>query len=1188
MRLESLVLQGFKSFPDKTTVTFDSGLTAVVGPNGSGKSNISDAIRWVMGEQSSKTLRGEKMEDVVFAGSKQRKSGGVASVTLNLENKDRTLAVDADTVSVTRKYYRHGESEYLVNGKQVRLKDVNELFMDTGLGKDGFAMIGQGRIEEIVSAKSTERRDLFETASGISKFRYHKEEAQRDLAKAEDNLLRLNDILNELNLRIEPLYKQAEKAKKFLELSKQKKYYDVFVSVEELKQLKVQLDHYAAQIAESQKEYDRALTECNRMQFLLEQAYESMQADAMAIEESRRKRAQIDALLTEDAKNEAVAQNEIAHNQKEIARLQRESDEQNALLLLYEQSVGEKHARKAQLTGELSDHQLQLAEKQETLRSIADAAKEQSLSLQSLLAKVAELQLKLTECEVTAKSESDHLEQDEGVKALSAQNLSAHQEAWDQYQYEKKQADKAVAVMKERFSEKENMIAGMNMRRKKREEKYAALSESLQSLKLRKKGSEQQLSMLKSMEQNMEGYSGAVKAVLNAVKNRELSGIYGAVAQLISSRSEYTTAVETALGYTLQNVVVANEQTAKDAIRFLKQRDKGRATFMPLTSVKGSTFVPNGIEEETGYVGMANALVEYDKKFENIILFLLGRIVVMDDIENASVTARKYGYKFRIVTLDGQVINAGGTYTGGSKAVVSSSLSRKNNIAALQREITDIEQNITALSQKRDQAKAELDQTLEELNLLTEEKSLLSDDLMRAQSECGRLEYTIAQENQFISSQKEEIGKLTARIQKRKELLSKTNAAILSLKDELKREKQNAAGADEKGYQLAAKQEALSNEISALSLKELAVQKDIDALDIQITSLQKDLEEKGSLLAHKKQSILQLQDANEELAAACESLRLQMKERTELKEKCKLREEKLTERRVKTEKSITEMRQNERDLSVTLERSKQKTERISEQQIYKQQDYDEIIKHLYDEYELTRSEAVAMEYPDLELGEAKQKLSSVRHRIRELGTVNLSAIEEYEEVAARKAVLDHQLADIETSKKTLSRLITDLTAEMEQRFTEGFTKINMHFGRIFTELFSGGSAHLSLTDPQDVLNCGIEIFVQPPGKVVKKLSLLSGGEKSFIAIILYFALLSVKPSPFCVLDEIEAALDDVNVGRYAQYLHRMSGQTQFILITHRRGTMEQADCMYGVTMQEAGVSKLLKLDHAAIEAGKKA
>ncbi len=1188
MRLESLVLQGFKSFPDKTTVTFDRGLTAVVGPNGSGKSNISDAIRWVMGEQSSKTLRGEKMEDVVFAGSKQRKSGGVASVTLNLENKDRALAVDADLVSVTRKYYRHGESEYLLNGKQVRLRDVNELFMDTGLGKDGFSMIGQGRIEEIVSAKSTERRDLFETAAGISKFRYHKEEAQKDLAKAEDNLLRLNDILNELNLRIEPLCKQAEKAKRFLTLSADKKHYDVFVSTEDLKKIKEQLDALDAKIAESKKEHDGAQVELNRLQFLLEQAYEGMQNDAMAIEESRQKRALLDEELTEAAKSEAVAQNEMLHHQNEITRLEQESKEQAALLLMAEQTLHEKHAYRANLTDALSQKQQLLSEKQELLKQIADRAKEQSQSLQALLAEVAQLQLKLTECEVKSKAEKDNLSAEQAGQELLAARLSEHQKAWDLYQNEKKQADKAVAVMRDKLSEKENMIAGMTMRKKKREEKFGALSESLQSLKLRKKSNEHELSMLRSMEQNMEGYSGAVKAVLSAVKNRELSGVYGAVAQRVSSKAEYTTAVETALGYTLQNIIVANEQTAKDAIHFLKQRDKGRATFMPLTSVKGSSFVPNGIEYETGYVGMANELVTYDKKFENIILFLLGRIVVMDDIENASVTARKHGYKFRIVTLDGQVINAGGTYTGGSKAVVSSSLSRKNNIDLLQRSIADMEQNIAGLSQKRDQAKAELDQTDEELTQLNDEKALVAEDLLRAQSECGRLEYTLAQENQFIASQKEESKKNAVRMEHRKTALIEIEQAVTQLQKELTEKKKNAAGADEKGYHLSTEQEHLSAEISALSLGELSLQKDIDALDAQILQFTRDKEQKDALLSVRKQSIAALQDACKELKLLQSELQGKISDARKQKDTLLQKEERLTERRIKTEKSITDMRQNEKDISVSLERSRQKIERENEQRVYSAQAYDEIIAHLYDEYELTRSEAVMMDFGEMDYVDAKKQLAAVKSKIRELGSVNLSAIEEYEEVAARKALLDRQLDDIEQSKKTLLMLISDLTAQMQQRFLEGFMQINLHFGRIFTELFGGGSAHLRLTDEADVLNCGIEIFVQPPGKVVKKLSLLSGGEKSFIAIILYFALLSVKPSPFCVLDEIEAALDDVNVNRYAQYLHRMSNETQFILITHRRGTMEQADCMYGVTMQEAGVSKLLKLDHAAIEASKNA
>ncbi len=1187
MKLESLVLQGFKSFPDKTTVTFDSGLTAVVGPNGSGKSNISDAIRWVLGEQSSKTLRGEKMEDVVFAGSKQRKSQGYASVTLNLENKDRLLACDADLVSVTRKYYRHGDSEFSINGKPVRLKDVYELFMDTGLGRDGFSMIGQGRIEEIVSAKSTERRDLFETASGISKFRYHKEEAQRDLAKAEENLLRLNDILSELNARIEPLQKQSEKAKQFLELSRQKEQHDVFVSVSELNELKEQLNEQNVQIAACQKEYDEACRESNRLQFLLEQAYEQMQNDAVAIDESRNRRAKLEEELTEAVKAEAVSKNEMQHNLQEIERLQKESDQQNALLLMAQEKLATKQVLHSGLVEKLSLHQEKIADKKTQLQEISGRAKEQSESLQKLLADVAALQLKLTECEVRATSEKDNLSQDEKRKTQLEYQHTEHEKAWKLYQEEKVQANDALMLMQEKLSEQGNMIQGMQMRLQKREEKAKALTEAAQSLRLRKKGDEQQLSMLRSMEQNMEGYSGAVKAVLNAVKNRELSGIYGAVAQLINSKEAYTTAVETALGFTLQNIVVANEQTAKDAIRFLKQRDKGRATFMPLTSVKGNRFKPQRIEDETGYIGMADELVEYDQKFERIVHFLLGKIVVMDDIENASVTARKYQYKFRIVTLDGQVINAGGTYTGGSKAVTSSSLSRKNHIQTLQAEIMDYGRRLEELGIQQQNAEADLLQTKEEFSELQQEKVLLSEDIMRAQSECGRLDYTLAQEKQFLSSQKEELQKLDQRIQQRNVLLNDIDAAVLSLQNEMKQQKRLAAGADEQGDQLSRSQEFLSKEISELSLQELSVQKDITALEAEMKHLTQTQSSDEFVLNQKKQQIAGLQQKNEQFVEQQKLQAQEIKQNTLQKEQLLKKENKLIERRQQTEKKITDMRTQEKETSICCERCKQKTERVREQLTFKQQAYDEIIKHLYDEYEITRSEALERDFTGLSYQDSKQKLAAIKSNIKDLGSVNLSAIEEYEEVSGRKAMLDTQLSDIEQSKKTLNQLIIELTEKMEKRFVEGFKQINAHFGRIFTELFGGGSAHLSLTDPQDVLNCGIDIFVQPPGKVVKKISLLSGGEKSFIAIILYFALLSVKPSPFCVLDEIEAALDDVNVNRYAQYLHRMSDQTQFILITHRRGTMEQADCMYGVTMQEAGVSKLLKLDHAAMEADRK-
>ncbi len=1187
MRLESLVLQGFKSFPDKTTVTFDSGLTAVVGPNGSGKSNISDAIRWVLGEQSSKTLRGEKMEDVVFAGTKRRKSQGFAQVTLNLENKDRLLPIDADRVSVSRKYYRQGDSEFSVNGKPARLKDVYELFMDTGLGRDGFSMIGQGRIEEIVSVKSTERRDLFETASGISKFRYHKEEAQRDLAKAEDNILRLNDILAELHARIEPLAKQAQKAKAFLDLAKQKEDLDVFVAVSDLKGLQEQISKQEEAVAAVKKEYDDASRQVNLTQFHIEQTYEQMQKDAVALENSRLRRMQLDEKLAEDLKADAVAENDILHNGKEISRLNDEADKGQALFLAAQKDFETKEILLDGQNEKLKLHRQDIAEKRKELLTLSERAKSQSESMQALLAELSKLQLSLTECSVKIHSELELLEKERQRGEFLSAQLAERKKGWTLYEEEKEQALAARNVMQEKLSEADNRIAGMQLRLKKRTEAAEEISGQIQSVKLRQKGDEQQLAMLRGMEQSMEGYSGAVKAVLAAVKTRELSGVYGAVAQLISSKDEYTTAVETALGFTLQNIVVANEQTAKDAIRFLQQHNKGRATFMPLTSVKGKCVRPRNIEGESGFVGMANELVSFHPRYQSIVDFLLGRIVVMDEMENASVTARRYQYQFRIVTLDGQVINAGGTYTGGSKAVVSSSLSRKNRMDTLEREIEDEKRLLLSLSEQREKAVSELEKTKRDLEGLQEERSVISEDFMRAESECGRLSYTMAQEKQFLSSQQAELDELEVSRKRRADAVAVLQETKAELESEIAQKKSDSAGADKETLALNRKEEALSEEIASLLLKEVSMQKDIDALKAEMEKLNAAKESDRASLAQIKQSIERLKEENLSLAGRRETLRQQMEQEKQEKEQLSLKETKLRERRNKAQSDITAMQQQEKELSVACERSRQRIERGREQIADRQADHDGIIKRLYDEYELTRSEAFAKDFSSLgyDYDAAKTRLADIKGRIRELGAVNLSAIEEYEEVSERKRLLDEQLDDIERSKKTLNKLILDLTIEMEKRFREGFAAINQNFGRIFAELFGGGSARLQLTDENDVLNCGIDIFVQPPGKIVKKLSLLSGGEKSFIAIILYFALLSVKPSPFCVLDEIEAALDDVNVTRYAQYLHRMSSGTQFILITHRRGTMEQADCMYGVTMQEAGVSKLLKLDHAAIDAG---
>ena len=1177
MLLKSLEIQGFKSFPDKTKITFNQGLTAVVGPNGSGKSNISDAIRWVMGEQSTKTLRGGKMEDVIFSGTATRKPQGSATVSLSFDNTDRTLAVESDEVTITRKYYRSGDSEYLINGSPVRLRDLNELFMDTGLGRDGYAMIGQGRIAEIVSAKSKERREIFEEAAGIAKFRFRRAEAERKLEQAQENLLRLYDILNELESRVGPLREQSEKAAAFLRLSEEKRTLEVSLWLKTLERYRTTLQEQENRWLIAKGDEERLAAEADQIENAIREAAEQMQACLVKSDEYGRIKENLQNRMAQLKAETAVRENELRHTTEELSRLDDELKQQQQSAAQSGQAAKQKEALARQLEKELAEAEERLADKRQELAQLARQGEDADQRLDALTAEGNQIALDLSRLNLLMVTLQNGITDEQARLAQSEQETAALEA---QLSSEAETMEGIQGLLEEIAGRKdalENTIRGYEMKQQSRQSRYDQMQQKHQALELTRREKLQRAGLLEDLERNLEGFAHSVRAVMRWKQNQSQRGIHGTVASLLTVPDQYATAIETALGGSLQNIVVADEQVAKACIRRLQQEKAGRATFLPLTSVKGNLLRENGLEDCSGFVGLASQLVQCDLEYQGVLRFLLGRIAVAEDLDAAAALAKKFGYRFRVVTLDGQQVNAGGSFTGGSAVREQGILSRKNEIQRLRTEAGKVEQEQQELAGKAGELLAELGRLKAQIEGARSELVVAGEDAIRFSADQKRYEMNRAQLNQ------------------RREQLAVQRAQS---EEKIASARQQIAGAKEEIATLTARQEALQRQLAedqgdqtALSRQREALSEAISQAALKMALLQKDLEgarrDAEDLLKQQsgqKDRTAQLMKRQEELKVTAEELRLSG-ERLTAEEQDALRQvgeydERITQvlaRRQEIEGETTRLRQEAREASARKEQAAGQLARLDEQKLSAQKDYDSIIQKLWEEYELTRSEAVAIAQPLPDPAEAAKELAALKNRIRSLGTVNLSAIEEYREVSGRYEFLKKQVEDAAHSRDELLNLIRDLTREMERIFRESFDRINRHFGEIFRSLFGGGNASLQLEDEEDVLNCGIEILVQPPGKIIKNLAALSGGEQSFVAIAIYFAILQVRPSPFCVLDEIEAALDDVNVTRYAAYLREICGNTQFILITHRRGTMEEADVLYGVTMQEQGVSKLLEL-----------
>ena len=1181
MFLKALEIQGFKSFPDRTRITVGKGITAVVGPNGSGKSNISDAIRWVLGETSAKQLRGGgKMENVIFGGTQQRGAMGFASVSLVVDNTDRRIDVDNDEVTIGRKYYRSGDSEYSVNGQNVRLKDIYELFLDTGLGRDGYSVIGQGRIAEIVGAKSNERREIFEEASGIAKYRYRKNEAERRLASAEENLVRLRDILGGLEERVGPLERESKKAKQYLELAERRKGLEVTLWVDTVQKARDTVREQQRKIEIAGADYARAGREIEA----IDAETESTRAEIEhLITEADRCNTEIRAITEEIAGADsriAVLENDIAHNDATIASLKEE--------------IGQSGLGREAIAAEVRGHGEGIAACERQAAAYAARTGELEALLEELQNRSAAsgerrgvvtgrlnaMAARITDLKVAAAGAASSVEAAKKRLAAAGSEGAANAALTRDLEEQKAETDAFLQDAVERLTRLENIKGGLTLKVESRRGALAQADENEQKLLRAIEAARQRIAMLKDLERNMDGFQSSVKAVMKAAANRRLRGITGPVSTILSVKPGYEVAIETALGFALQNIVVENETAAKAAMAFLRDERAGRATFLPLDTVKPGSF--NGRLPE-GAV-LASSLVTYDEKYANIVSSLLGRIVVVDDINEASRTARALDYRNRVVTVDGQVVNAGGSFTGGSVSRSAGLFSRKQEIDELKKKVEALEKQRDAAEEKTDRAKAEVDALSAELTATESEAITAGGDKIRGEVESGRIAAALSQARaagEMLSAERAQLAAQIAASEKagadaaaEMEVLTRDSAA---LEEELRA----ISGSDDTFLETRTR---LADELSDLKLKALAAQKDIESHRAAIAQLESRTDESDARARQLAANIETLTAQNAERAAQIETIRAAIAGSRNEIEKREEAKAGAVRRRMEKEGGITQQTARVRKITDEREALGREIARLTEQKEQKDAEYEQTVAKLWEEYELTLSAAQELCVPFESGAELRRQVSEVRGKIKALGNVNVSAIEEYAEVSQRYEFLRAQVGDVETSKAELQKLIAGLSDEMRAMFSESFAAINRNFGRIFAELFGGGTARLYLEDEADVLGSGISIEVAPPGKIIRNLSALSGGEQALVAISIYFAIFGVNPAPFCVLDEIEAALDDVNVTRFAQYLRRISSETQFIVITHRRGTMEEADVLYGVTMQEDGVSKVLKLDLEHVDA----
>lgn len=1178
MYLKRLELQGFKSFADKTILELMPGITTVIGPNGSGKSNISDAIRWVLGEQSMKSLRGTKSMDIIFAGTQNRKSLGFAEASLVFDNSDGALPIEYTEVTVTRKIYRSGETGYFINKVPCRLKDVLELFMDTGIGKDGYSIIGQGKIDEILSNKSEDRRHIFEEAAGIVKYRTRKQESEKKLEHTKLNLLRINDILTEIEGNLEPLQIQADKAKKYLNLREELKSIEIGLFVYNIEKYKQELEKVVQDIDIMQTQCNDEEGRLERIKILKEELKSSIDEITETIEnmsnigfESQKQIEQLNSDIN-------VAKTRIANNNENNDRYLKEIDEQNAKIQELKEEIEQKEAKKDNLKQNKEKFEKELNEKQEELDKLTEKLSSKELEIEGYKHTVEENTDKKYELQSEINAQNINYQNFEKRQVQIKQEMQSTISELDSTRLNKEDIAKQFNEIENKKNKAQNSLNEVAKQREEANQKIKSFESNINILSSEMRIKESRLKFLIETEKEKEGYIKSVKSLLKDCENiKELGkGMNGVLANIIEVPDELQTAIEMCLGASLQNIVTETETDAKRLVEHLRKNNLGRASFLPISSVKGRKL--DKIKgNESGVVGIASDLVKYNKKYEQIILNLLGRTVIVDNMDTAIRVAKQNDYTFRIVTTEGDLINPSGAITGGSVAKKTVNiLGRSKEIEKLEKEVNELKVKIKKLEDEKQEYEESIEGILE-----------LSANL---EKELQEIDITYATEKQKVISINENIEKLEKRLNRLKEEqanLEKQKEEAVSTKGDLQVEINKIV---EQNGELS----KIINEFAELNKDD---QKYIDDLNFDITNLKisvssfdeseasiqeiqerinQELENAHTSIENKNAQIEQIKKDNEELE---KSIQDTLQKIEEVRESVNSSSSKIEELKKERAQKSEKLSKQEDEITVkfkVIEDLKGQLVKLDVKKTKIDEDINDVINKMWEEYELTPNNAEQYQKPE-NVALTQKRVNNLRTEIRELGSVNINAIEEYKNLKDRYDFMSEQRLDLENTMSKLRKVISDMTQIMKEQFKEKFKVINKNFGEVFAELFGGGKAELTLEDEENILECGIEITVQPPGKKLQNMMLLSGGEKAFTAIALLFAILKINPAPFCVLDEIEAALDDVNVFRYADYLKKFTEHTQFLVITHRKGTMEAADSVYGVTMEESGISKLLSM-----------
>ena len=1181
MYLKKLELQGFKSFANKTSLEFMPGITTVIGPNGSGKSNISDAIRWVLGEQSMKSLRGTKSEDIIFAGTENRKSQGFAEVSLVIDNQDAKLPIEFAEVTITRRLYRSGETGYFINKAPCRLKDILELIMDTGIGKDGYSIIGQGKIDEILSNKSEDRRGIFEEAAGIIKYRTRKAESEKKLEQAKLNLLRVNDILSEIEVNLDPLKLQAEKAKKFLSLRDELKTIEIGLFLVNIESYKVKLKELLKNIDELNFQIDDENVNLNNLQQEKDKIKQGLDDLIISIEEMQNLSFESTNKIEKINADINVARERITNNKENFDRYLKEIEEQETRKVELNTEKEERQNKKINLSTNKEKFTKELEEKEKMLAEITAKLSQEETEIEGKKKIVEESQdLKYDKREGIKTQEIvyENLVKREKVLQQELQETISELDEKRLYKTDIAKVFTKIEAKRNEYSKKIEEIEEKKTESSKRVAEFEAVINNLES-EIRVKNSK--CKFLQEMEKEKEGYQKAIKEILlECDRNAFLKkGVHDVLANLITVPKEYETAIEIALGGTLQNIVTDTEEDAKKLIEYLRKNNLGRASFLPISSVKGKKvdhLIKNGL---SGVIGIASDLVKTAPKYEEIILNLLGKTVVVEDMDTAIILARQNKYGFKIVTLKGDIINPSGAISGGSiKQNTTNIIGRAGQIKDLLSELSKLEKNLEKVKNEKKEYIKSITSILEQAETIEKE----------AQSS----EITYATEKQKVESIEEAIAKLEnklANLKKESLDIEKTKEQTLITKARYETEIK----------ELEQKMETLNGQISVFAEKNKDNQKYIDDLNFDITNLKISVSsfdesansldeiiaridqdilniEKG-ITVKKEQRIKIEQDNNKMLEEQITNLNNQIEE---IKQNVNQSVEKVEE--LKKKRQEENSRLDNVELSIAeklklLENLKGETAKLDIKKSKIDVELEQIEQKLWEDYEITPNNAEQEFEKPKNVQTTTKRVKELKEQIKNLGSINIDSIEEYRQTKERYDFMCEQRLDLEDSSAKLRKVIQDMTKIMKEQFAEKFNIINKNFGEVFKELFGGGKAELKLTDEENILECGIDIEVQPPGKKLQNMTLLSGGEKAFTAIALLFAILKINPAPFCVLDEIEAALDDVNVYRFAEYLKKFADETQFLVITHRKGTMEAADTVYGITMEENGISKLLSM-----------